>query len=428
MLPDQLYPTYLANPSVSTDTRKDPRNSIFFCLKGPNFDANAFADEALKKGAVAVVSDSAENRGKEKVFFVDDVLTTLQHLAIRYRETFNFPVIGLTGSNGKTTNKELISAVLSKKYKTAFTSGNLNNHIGVPLTLLAIPQNTEMAVIEMGANHVGEIAALSKIANPDYGMITNIGKAHLEGFGGIEGVKKGKSELFDHISDKGGKLFVNGDDAVLLDLSKNLERTLFGTDKEHFITGRMAPSEAQLSFSYSQGESSSELIQTQLVGEYNFYNMLAAVCIGRYFEVGHNEIKAALESYSPSNNRSQLTRTAHNTLILDAYNANPTSVEAAIKNLARFKHPKKLALLGQMNELGETAREEHQKVIDQLRQYEIPAMLVGKLFSECDCGDFPVFPDSEALATWLEKNPQRKTAVLVKGSRSIQMEKVIDYL
>lgn len=428
MISDQLYQTFLSNPRVSTDTRKDPKNTIFFCLKGPNFDANSFAEEALKKGAVAVVSDADFNRQKENVMVVDDALQALQQLAIRYRTSFKFPVLGLTGSNGKTTNKELIAAVLSRKYKTAFTSGNLNNHIGVPLSILSVPRDAEIAVIEMGANHVGEIAALSKISDPDFGMITNIGKAHLEGFGGIEGVKKGKSELYNHIAAKSGKVFVNGDDPVLMDLSSRLERILFGTNSDHFITGRIEPSQDHLAFSYSQDGFSSKTIQTQLVGEYNFYNMLAAVCIGRYFEVEHDAIAEALAAYTPSNNRSQLTKTENNTLILDAYNANPTSMKAAVENLARFKNSKKLALLGQMLELGEDAADEHQKLIDQLRSLEIPAMLVGDIFASCDYGDYPVFESSEALAAELEKNPIKKAAILVKGSRSIQMEKVIDKL
>ncbi|HKL02574.1 MAG TPA: UDP-N-acetylmuramoyl-tripeptide--D-alanyl-D-alanine ligase [Cryomorphaceae bacterium] len=428
MISDQLYQTFLANPSVSTDTRKDPKDTIFFCLRGPNFDANTFAEEALKKGAVAVVSDADFNRGKEGLIIVDDVLQALQQLAIRYRESFTFPVIGLTGSNGKTTNKELISSVLIKKYKTAYTSGNLNNHIGVPLSILSIPRDTEMAVIEMGANHVGEIAALSKISDPDLGMITNIGKAHLEGFGGIEGVKKGKSELYDHLKKKNGKVFVNGDDPVLMDLSSDLDRILFGTKREHFVRGKIEPSEDHLAFSYSQGDFSSKVIQSQLVGEYNFYNMIAAVCIGRYFNVDHASIAEALSIYSPSNNRSQLTKTEFNTLILDAYNANPTSMKAAIDNLCRFKSSEKLALLGQMLELGKDAVAEHQAIINQLKANNIPAMLVGNIFNSCDCAGFPVFESSEALAKELEKTPIKKAAILVKGSRSVQMEKVVEKL
>jgi UDP-N-acetylmuramoyl-tripeptide--D-alanyl-D-alanine ligase len=310
---EELYRLYRRSQGVSTDTRADLDNRLFFCLKGPNFDANEFVQEALEKGALAVISDDVKHRGKEGVIVVNNSLEALQELAIRHRKSFSFPVFGLTGSNGKTTNKELIHAVLAKKYRTYATKGNLNNHIGVPLTILDIGDDAEFAVIEMGANHQGEIRELSKISDPDYGMITNIGKAHLEGFGGLEGVKKGKKELFDHIRAKGAKLFVNGDDQVLMEISEGIERTLFGSDTSFFVSGKIERSTPTLSFSFQfEGYRSPEVI-TKLTGDYNFNNLMAAVCLGKYFGVENTDIEAALADYTPTNNRSQIQKTENNT-------------------------------------------------------------------------------------------------------------------
>src|SRR5690606_23201833 len=350
--------------------------SIFFCLKGPNFDANTFAEEAIRKGAVLGVSDSAANTGNAKIMVVPNVCETLQALASHHRKLFTFPVIGLTGSNGKTTNKELIAAVLSLRYRTHFTEGNLNNHIGVPLTLLGIPLDCEMAVIEMGANHIGEIQELCAISQPDFGMITNIGKAHLEGFGSAEGVIKGKKELFDYIGKNGGKVFVNGDDKLLSDLSKNLNRIDFGKNEEgYFVEGSIIQSTPFISFRFNTNNETSKEIKTNLVGGYNFFNLLAAACIGIYFEVSMSEIEQALENYVPTNNRSQWLSTESNQIILDAYNANPSSMEAALENLHNQKSSSKLALLGEMRELGDTAKEEHQLLINKIHNFGIDAIL-----------------------------------------------------
>lgn len=424
---EELYRLYRKSEGVSTDTRANLAGKIFFCLKGPNFDANEFADEALEKGAVAVVSDNAKNRGKEGIIVVNNSLQVLQELAIRHRKSFNFPVFGLTGSNGKTTNKELIYAVLKKKYRTYATRGNLNNHIGVPLSILDIGDDAEFAVIEMGANHQGEIRELSKISDPDYGMITNIGKAHLEGFGGIEGVKKGKKELFDHIRAKGAKLFVNGDDEVLMEISDGIERTLFGTDSSFFVSGKIESSTPTLSFSFQFEEYNSPVITTQLTGDYNFYNLMAAVCLGKYFGVENTDIEAALADYNPTNNRSQIKKTENNVLILDAYNANPTSMLAAIDNLSKMPSAKKIALLGHMLELGEEAKMEHEQVLNKLQELNLDALLVGKHFKECH-PSYPVFNNSEELRDYLYKNPLKDFQILVKGSRSVQMEKILPSL
>lgn len=425
----ELYKVYRQFPKVNTDTRKNLASSIFFCLKGPNFDANTFADEALVKGAAHVVTDAEDNRDKTNMTYVPDALQALQELAAMHRSNFTFPVIGLTGSNGKTTNKELIAAVLGTKYKTYFTKGNLNNHIGVPLTLLEIPLDAEMAVVEMGANHRGEIRDLCKISNPNFGLITNIGKAHLEGFGGMEGVIKGKKEIFDHIEENGGKVFVNGDDPIISELSQNMNRIHYGKKSpKYFVSGEIVESAPFISFSYSRKGYTSPEIKTRLVGGYNFYNLIAAVCIGLYFDVSDENIARALESYVPTNNRSQLLKTPKNEIILDAYNANPSSMDAAVENLQAQKSDLKYALLGEMRELGITGQEEHQILIDKLKSYGLNAILVGEGYKICDKKDFHWFENSIDLMDYLKRNPIENALILLKGSRAVAMERVIEVL
>ena len=423
-----LYKIYLETPRVTTDTRKEVKNAIFFCLKGPNFDANSFALTALERGATHVVADDSQLVDEANITVVDDVLTVLQKLAHHHREQFKFPVIGLTGSNGKTTNKELIAAVLSRKYQTYFTHGNLNNHIGVPLTLLSIPLEAEMAVIEMGANAQGEIRDLSKISDPDYGMITNIGKAHLEGFGGIEGVKKGKSELYKHIKAKNAKLFVNGDDDVLMELSEGIERTLFGSQQKFYSSGAVLKRKPFISFEFEYNGHSSGEIQTQLVGAYNFSNLMAAACIGCYFDVSIEEITFALSAYKPSNNRSEMVDTGKNKLILDAYNANPSSMELAMSNFAEMDHEPKLALIGHMLELGKESQAEHQKLVDHLSDLKLKTILVGSNFAECNKKGFHYCETPEELMKWLKANPIENHLVIAKGSRMVAMEKAKEFL
>ncbi|MEM9051179.1 MAG: UDP-N-acetylmuramoyl-tripeptide--D-alanyl-D-alanine ligase [Bacteroidota bacterium] len=424
----KLYSIYSQFPQVTTDTRKPVENTIFFCLRGPNFDANSFAKTALERGAANVVADDSALKGIEGITVVDDVLTALQKLARYHRDQFKFPVIGLTGSNGKTTNKELIATVLSKKFNTYYTSGNLNNHIGVPLSLLSIPLDAEIAVIEMGANAQGEIRDLCEISDPDYGMITNIGKAHLEGFGGIEGVKKGKSELYKHISAKSAKLFVNGDDETLMELSEGMERTLFGTEKEFFCRGSLLKHKPFISFEFSHIRKNSGEIESNLVGSYNFSNLMAAACIGSYFEVDIADIASALSDYQPDNNRSEMVETGKNKLILDAYNANPTSMEAALRNFAEMDHNPKLAMIGHMLELGDDTDLEHQNLINLLEELQLESILVGSYFANCNKKGFRYCETPEELEKFLSDNPVENHLIIAKGSRMVAMERVRKFL
>lgn len=432
---EQLYQHFLKHPLVCTDTRDIQANSIFFALKGANFDGNKFAEQALNSGSAIAVIDDPEYKKDERFFLVKDVLTALQDLANYHRKQLSIPVIGITGSNGKTTSKELVNSVLSKKYKVLATKGNLNNHIGVPLTLLSITQEHEMAIIEMGANHQGEIAQLCAIAEPDFGIITNIGKAHLEGFGGIEGVKKGKSEIYRYLQDKKGKVFVHGDDETLAELAFNNDKITYGTKKLYDIIGAVVNTGTEfISFQWATRYTASSLksapvVTTQLVGIYNYHNLLCAACVGNYFKVEDELINQALSEYTPSNNRSQLQKTANNTLILDYYNANPTSMTAAIENFANLKQENKMAILGDMLELGEESQKEHEAIIQLLKQKNIQALLVGPLF--CNAGNgstFQLFANSDDANTYLQSNPIKNATILIKGSRGIKLEKVLETL
>lgn len=423
-----LYVLYKRARKICTDTRSDVEGAIFFCLKGPNFDANAFAEKALEQGALHVVADDPTLEGKENITVTADALRTLQELARHHRARLKCPVIGLTGSNGKTTNKELIAAVLEKKYAVTYTRGNLNNHIGVPLTLLSVPDEAEMAVIEMGANHQGEIKALAEIARPDFGMITNIGKAHLEGFGGLEGVRKGKGELFDFLRKiPDHRVFLNADDPVLTDMARGMNAVTFGTGEGTYVTGQPI-SGVNAGLRYRQGEFESEEIVTELVGGFNFANILAAVCIGRYFGVGHAAVKEALEAYRPSQNRSQSVKTERNTLILDAYNANPSSMAFAVAHFAERPETNKLAILGQMHELGDSSDEEHAALVDKVRKLGLKAFFVGPLFRAADTSGFLCFDQTAELLAHLQNNPLRNHTVLLKGSRLVALEKAAEVL
>ncbi|MFL5765360.1 MAG: UDP-N-acetylmuramoyl-tripeptide--D-alanyl-D-alanine ligase [Bacteroidia bacterium] len=434
---ETLYSYFLEHPAVCTDTREIRPGSIFFALRGDNFNGNRFAELALEKGCAYAVVDEKEFAVNDRCILVEDVLASLQQLANHHRRQLNIPVIGITGSNGKTTSKELINAVLSKKYKVLATKGNLNNHIGVPLTLLSITSGHEIAIIEMGANHQGEIAMLSRIAEPDFGIITNIGKAHLEGFGGIEGVKKGKGELYDFIRERKGKLFVHGDDAVLIDLAAGTEKVTYGTKKLYDIVGAVKEDKAEqfISFRwatrYTAGNmSSAPLIHTKLVGIYNYYNLLCAACVGNYFKVSDEDINAALAEYVPSNNRSQLQKTQSNTLILDYYNANPSSMSLAIENFAGLDQPNKMVILGDMLELGAESAKEHEAIVDLLREKNISdALLVGPLFIEAGRkANARTFATSDDAAKWLKEHHVKNSTILIKGSRGIKLEKVVEVL
>jgi UDP-N-acetylmuramoyl-tripeptide--D-alanyl-D-alanine ligase len=441
---EKLYAHFTAHPFVCTDTRAVKKGSVFFALKGGNFNGNQFAEQALYSGCSLAVIDQPEympagqaNKKDERYFLVEDVLTTLQELANYHRKQLNIPVIAITGSNGKTTSKELINAVLSQKYRVLATSGNLNNHIGVPLTLLSITADHEIAIIEMGANHQGEIELLCNIADPDFGIITNIGKAHLEGFGGIEGVKKGKGELYRYIGEKKGKLFVHGDDEVLIELAGATDKVTYGTKKLYDIVGSMSTGMADefISFQWATrynavNVKSSELVNTQLVGVYNYYNLLCAACVGNYFKVEDVLINKALAEYTPSNNRSQLQKTAHNTLILDYYNANPSSMSLALENFASLKQPNKMVILGDMLELGVESAKEHDAIVDLLEQKKIAnAILVGPLFIEAGKkSNAKTFSTSDEALIYLKNHPVKDTTILIKGSRGIKLEKVLEVL
>jgi UDP-N-acetylmuramoyl-tripeptide--D-alanyl-D-alanine ligase len=422
---EKLYKAFLeCGQKICTDTRKLEPGSIFFALKGTNFNANEFSLTAIQSGCKYAVIDEEKYSGAN-MFLVDDVLKALQQLANHHRRQLTIPIIGITGSNGKTTNKELIHAVLSKKYRTLATIGNLNNHIGVPLTLLSVTKQHEMAIVEMGANHQGEIEDLCKIAEPDYGLITNIGKAHLEGFGGIEGVKKGKSEMYRFIASKKGKIFVNGDDEVLMDLAKANEKIVYGTNYNAEVIGKNFPETEFVTFKWSKGEANWDklpLVKTQIIGHYNFINLLCAACIGDYFKVSTENINAALSSYVPGMNRSQLKKTKSNTLILDAYNANPSSMKAAIENFSELQAPDKLLILGDMFELGKYAKEEHQKIIELLQDKKLrDVILVGKEFKELNSG-YSSFLNTNECLDHLKKNQPVNKTILIKGSRGMKLE------
>jgi UDP-N-acetylmuramoyl-tripeptide--D-alanyl-D-alanine ligase len=434
---EQLYSLFLEHPAVCTDTRDIKPGSIFFALKGENFNGNKFAEQALNAGCSIAVIDEVEFQKNENCFLVDDVLTALQQLANYHRKQLAIPVIGITGSNGKTTSKELINVVLSQKYNVLATKGNLNNHIGVPLTLLSITKEHEMAIVEMGANHQGEIEMLSKIAEPNFGIITNIGKAHLEGFGGIEGVKKGKSELYKFIQEKKGKLFVHGDDAVLIELSGSNEKITYGTEKLFDIVGAMNQNKESefISFQWATRYNASNLkksetVSTQLVGVYNYYNLLCAACIGNYFKVDDVLINKALREYTPSNNRSQLHKTKSNTLILDYYNANPSSMTLAIENFAELNHPNKMLILGDMLELGEESAKEHTAIVNLILEKNMKnALLVGPHFIEAGKSlAAKTFATSDDLVAFIKQHPVKENTILIKGSRGIKLEKVVEAL
>ncbi len=421
----ELYQIYRQFPSVQTDTRKLKRGDIYVALKGPNFNGNHFAKDALERGAAYAVIDEKEYEIPGKTFFVEDGLIALQQLALHHRKQLSIPFIGITGSNGKTTTKELIHAVLSSTFRTATTEGNLNNHIGVPLTILKIRPDAEIAVIEMGANHIGEIASYCRIALPTHGLITNCGKAHLEGFGSEEGVRKGKGELFDHLRTlTHGVAFVMWDYPYLHEMSKGISGIIkYGTTADAHVIGRPVKTDPFLEVMIGQGLDGGS-IKTQLVGDYNLPNVLAAVTVGTFFKVPAAKIRSSIEGYSPSNSRSQLIRQGSNQLILDAYNANPSSMKAAIDNFAKLPGEKVL-ILGSMAELGAGSPDEHEAIVHQIGQYQWKdVVLVGAGFGGLK-HPFVQFDRSEDVLPWYRRQGYENARILVKGSRSMQMEKAV---
>ncbi|MBT8181599.1 MAG: UDP-N-acetylmuramoyl-tripeptide--D-alanyl-D-alanine ligase [Eudoraea sp.] len=421
---EKLHQLFLKYPQVCTDTRNIQPNCIFFALKGPNFNGNEFASEAIRNGAAYAIVDEEKYMPGEAFVLVEEVLKTLQQLANFHRNYCKAKIIGLTGSNGKTTTKELIYAVLSKKYNTIATKGNLNNHIGVPLTLLTIKADTEIAIIEMGANHVKEIEFLCNIAEPDFGYITNFGKAHLEGFGGVEGIIKGKSELYDYLIANKKFIFLNADDPIQVKKLSNYQNK-YGysiSDNKHYKITLLG------AHPFVKLETEETVINTQLIGSYNFTNCGAAVLMGKYFNISLEEIKNAIEAYVPENNRSQIIDKKEYHIILDAYNANPNSMEAALDYFDTLPGNGKVVFLGDMFELGKDAKEEHQKIVDLASGMNFDKVyLVGQNFYKTH-SKFTKFPTFEDLSSFLKSNKLKKGNLLIKGSRGMALERILDYL
>ncbi|MEM7108635.1 MAG: UDP-N-acetylmuramoyl-tripeptide--D-alanyl-D-alanine ligase [Bacteroidota bacterium] len=422
-----LYQRYLDTPEISTDTRSIAAGSIFFALKGPNFDANKFAAQALEKGASYVVVDDPEVVKNDRYLLVDDVLLTLQALARHHRAQLTIPVIGLTGSNGKTTTKELINVVLATQYSTYATEGNLNNHIGVPLSVLSIGESHDIAIIEMGANHVGEIALLSSICKPSHGLITNIGKAHLEGFGGIQGVIRGKSELYQHLINVDGTVWINSNSRELSNMAKRFKNPLMYANPGDYYHCELLAAEPFLKIKTEEGHT----IDSNLTGKYNFDNVAVALAIGKFFAVDPSLSAAALSHYESTNMRSELIQKGSNHIILDAYNANPDSMKVAVENLAFQKKDKKVVILGDMKELGEESDLEHRKLGEQLADIELDQILLcGELIKPAKevLDNALYFTSRNELQAHLRQNPIQHSLILIKASRSIGLEKVLNVL
>jgi UDP-N-acetylmuramoyl-tripeptide--D-alanyl-D-alanine ligase len=421
-----LHQLFLKSSGICTDTRKISKGCLFFALKGDNFNGNKFAQEALDKGALKVVIDQiGYHKNTGETILCEDALRRLQKLANYHRKYCNIPIIALTGSNGKTTTKELIAAVLSQKFNTLATAGNFNNHIGVPLTLLSMDSNTEMAVVEMGANHLGEIDQLCTIAEPDYGYITNFGKAHLEGFGSLEGVIQGKTELYKHLYQHKKSVFVNGNDSKQLALSNSMDRFTFG-DEEQDCNVRLLDATHKLIVQYKDCT-----IHSQLIGIYNFHNIAAAIAIGDYFKVDPEHIKIAIESYIPENNRSQIIEKGSNRIILDAYNANPTSMMAALESFKQLEGDNKILFLGDMFELGTHAEIEHQKITDYLVENKLGTCnLIGSNFYKTNSTDKDIhqFSDFDSLKEQLQKLSFENCTMLIKASRGMALERILEFI
>lgn len=422
-----IHSLFLKCKSVSIDTRKIEADSLFVAIKGEHFDANTFAKEALEKGAAYVIIDNNDYYIDKRTILVDDSLIALQQLAKFHREYLKLPIIALTGSNGKTTTKELIHVVLSKKYKTKATIGNLNNHIGVPLTLLSFNSETEIGIVEMGANHKKEIEFLCELAKPDYGYITNFGKAHLEGFGGVEGVIEGKSEMYLYLSQNNKQAFINLEDPIQVEKSKTLQSYSFGVNKaEANVNISAVSANPFVVITYSD-----ITISTHLIGLYNANNINAALTIGKYFHVADTAIKQALESYIPENNRSQLLTKGTNQIILDAYNANPSSMAVAIENFVQLENPNKIMILGDMFELGQESAVEHKSIVTSLlNQEKVVCHFVGAAFfaNKISKNNFSFYENFESFSAYLKETKIDNSTILIKGSRGMALERTLDFL
>lgn len=421
-----LYQLYLQHPVISTDSRNCPRDSLFFALKGESFDGNRFAEKALENASYAIIDDPSA-KTSERMILTENVLKTLQELAHLHRKTLGIPVIGITGTNGKTTTKELIASVLSAKFKTLYTSGNLNNHIGVPLTLLRLTREHQIAVIEMGANHPGEIKELSEIVEPDFGIITNVGYAHLAGFGSLEGVIRAKGELYDFLRKTNGTVFIHKENESLQSIAKGIKQISYGTDEHDFIAGKVTDNNPFLRIEWTWQEKTYR-VSTQLVGIYNIWNLLAAITVGTYFEISPEMINKAISAYTPENNRSQLKKTGRNELIIDAYNANPSSMKAALDNFSLLNVSPKTVILGDMLELGTNSRSLHTEVIKQLEEANFDhIILCGEQFCSLT-HSFRCFQTVDLVCDYVKETDIQGQYILIKGSRGIHLEKVVDFL
>ena len=421
---EKLHNIFLQSTGICTDTRKLKEGNLFVALKGDNFDGNKYVNFAIENKAIHAITDDAEKETSSSITKVEDSLKTLQELASYHRKFLNIPIVAITGSNGKTTTKELIREVLNQKYNTCSTIGNLNNHIGVPLTLLSMNKETEIGIVEMGANHQGEIKMLCQIAKPDYGYITNFGKAHLEGFGGIDGVIKGKSELYNYLIENNKRIFINFDDEIQIEKSKGADIISFseGNEATYLITFLKASP-------YIEIATKDIKINSQLIGTYNAKNIASAICMGLYFNVTPSSIKKAIENYQPNNNRSQIINKNSNQIILDAYNANPTSMQAALENIKALEASNKTVILGDMFEVGPTSKKEHQNIVNLLESLSFKNMYIcGSHFNKCSVTKVKKFKDFSDLSKHIDQNKITNNTILIKGSRGMALERILDHL
>ena len=435
---EQLYHIYKQHPVISTDTRKIAPGSLFFALRGENFDANTFAQQALEAGAAYAIIDNTQYKTSDRCLLVDDVLTALQDLARYHRRQLTIPVIGLTGTNGKTTTKELINAVLSQHYKTLATQGNLNNHIGVPLTVLSIDPSHQIAVVEMGANHQKEIELLSSISQPTHGLITNVGKGHLEGFGGFEGVKIAKGELYDNLAASGGVTFINSNSTHLMEMQSKrkfaIPPVFYGDAIDDLVSAEITENAPLLTLQWTNNSSGETYtVKTQLTGAYNLDNILAAICIGVYLKLPAAEINRGIEGYQPKNNRSQIVQTVPNTLICDYYNANPSSMQVAIENIGHLQSDRKVLILGDMFELGDEAAAEHLNIIKKALDTNVAERIfIGKeFFRQKEKGEeqkAAFYETAEDAIAVLKAEPIKNSTILIKGSRGMALERLVELL
>lgn len=422
-----LYDLFIHNPQITTDSRNCPKGSIFFALKGDKFDGNQYAGKALASGCVYAVIDNPDYYIGERTILVDNVLKTLQQLAHHHRKVLGLPIIGITGTNGKITTKELLAAVLSTKFNLLYTEGNFNNHIGVPLTLLRLTHDHEMAVIEMGASHPGDIKELVDIVHPNYGIITNVGRAHLEGFGSFEGVIRTKGELYDYIRRSKGKIFIKKENEYLQSIAKGIEQITYGNGDDAFASGQVVSCDPFLVFNWKQ-QGKLHTVETHMIGSYNLDNVLAAVAVGRFFKIPAERISRAIAAYEPTNNRSQFKKTENNELIIDAYNANPSSMKVALDNFITMPVQPKAIILGDMRELGPTSDELHAEVVEQIKKGQFDKVfLCGEHFSKVG-KEFSPFATTEAMVEELRKQPLKGYHILIKGSHSMGLEKLADIL